>query len=83
MSFKTYSLSLGLASLGLDVRLCLNHLPYLDCILKLIEIITLKHAHEGLRDNTYVVGFCTSLSYSSTSCATPSSSYQSQYNDVS
>jgi hypothetical protein len=41
----------------------------------------LKHVHEGLRYGTCVVSFCTSLSYSSTSCATPSNSYQSQYND--
>jgi len=52
-----------------------------DCILKFVE--TIKHAHESLRDGPCATGFCTSLSYFFTSCATPSSSYQSQYNDVS
>jgi hypothetical protein len=80
MTFKTCSLLLGLASLGLGVNLCLNHLST-DWFLKFAE--TIKHAHESLKDNNCVVSFYTSLSYSSTSCATPSNSYQSQYNDVS
>jgi hypothetical protein len=54
-----------------------------DYILKFVETIKLKHAHEGLKDGACVAGFYTSLSYSPTSCATLSNSYQSQYNDVS